>query len=95
MPKPIEHVIPVFMPTETGISEVELAHARLKSGTLVMEFRNNAPGIAIQRLIDRGVLLGLSFVLAEPSEEPTQEEKDERDLELLKSDDNLTGDDIL
>ena len=68
MAKAPEIVIPVFMPTEEGVSDVELANAQLKAGTLVMEFRNNAPGIAIQRMLERGVLLGLSFVLADPEE---------------------------
>lgn len=86
--------IPVYIPTNDGVGGLELGKGSLKSGTLVIEFNNNLPSVAIQRMLARGELLGLSFVMVAAEEEPSQEEKDARDLELLKSDEPMTPGDI-
>lgn len=84
---------PVFVPSPDGQTSLEVAKANLKAGTLVIEFRNTLPGVAIQRMIERGSLLGLSFVLlaadnvnAEAQDRLLQEEKDRETLELLDED---------
>lgn len=83
--------IPIYMPGSDGVTDIVLAKGRLKGGTLILEFESNLPGVAIQRMLGRGELLGMSFVMleAEPAVE-TQDEKDARDLEILQSDEPIT-----
>lgn len=54
---------PVFVPNETGSTDIEVGRARLRAGTLVVEFRDSAPAMAIQNMISRGVLLGFGTIM--------------------------------
>lgn len=57
---------PVFVPNEKGETEIEIGKARLRYGTLVVEFKNSAPAVAIQNMIERGVLMGFGMVMIKP-----------------------------
>lgn len=93
-PRATDFLIPVYIPTNDGVGGLELGKGSLKSGTLVIEFNNKLPSVAVQRMLERGELLGLSFVMVVAEEEPSQDEKDARDLELLQSDEPMTPGDI-
>lgn len=58
--------MPVFVPNEKGETNITVGTARLRYGTLVVEFKDSAPAVAIQRMIERGVVLGLGMVMVEP-----------------------------
>lgn len=60
--------LPIYAPTEDGKLSIEVASATLRGGTMVVEFRNTLPGVAIQRMIERGSILGLQFVMISPDE---------------------------
>ena len=57
---------PVFVPNEKGETNIEVGKARLRYGTLVIEFKDTAPSVAIQNMIERGVLLGLGMIMLKP-----------------------------
>lgn len=65
-PKASDVVLPVYVPSENGVTRIELAKATMRNGTMIVEFKNNLPGVAIQKIIERGVVLGLSFVMIAP-----------------------------
>lgn len=97
MPKAEAIVIPVFIPTEGGVGDLVLGEASVGESTLVIEFNNKLPSVAILRAIQRGEIIGVTFVapaLQEAAEEAakeelTQDERDARDLELLQSDEDI------
>jgi hypothetical protein len=85
---------PVMIPNEKGETTVHVATARLRFGTLVLEFKDTAPAVAIQRMIERGVLLGLGMVMLKPDEvnlgyqEVVENEKLEQEVnELFQKED--------
>lgn len=89
---------PVFVPSPNGETSLEVAIANLRAGTLVIEFNNRLPGVAIQRMIERGSLLGLSFVMLQADdanvaaqERLAQEEKQEEFNTLMESVDEVFG----
>lgn len=57
---------PVFVPNEKGETNIEVGKARLRYGTLVIEFKDTTPSVAIQNMIERGVLLGLGMIMLKP-----------------------------
>lgn len=57
---------PVFVPNGDGSTDVEVGRARLRYGTLVVEFKDSAPSVAIQNMIQRGVLLGFGMIMLKP-----------------------------
>lgn len=57
---------PVFVPNENGSTDIEVGRARLRYGTLVVEFKDSAPAVAIQNMIQRGVLLGFGMIMLKP-----------------------------
>jgi len=71
----VETAIPVYVPTtegepmmgadldEDGHYRGSVAKASLRDGKLVLEFKDNFPAMAIQRLLSRGALMGLQFIL--------------------------------
>ena len=105
-PRASDVEIPVFVPSTNGQTSLEMGKASLKAGVLIIEFKNNLPGVAIQRMIERGVLLGFSFVMLKEDEvnlqaqerlaniEAAQAEQDEEDLARLV-DEELTPEDII
>ena len=57
---------PVFVPNSDGSTDIEVGRARLRFGTLVVEFKDSAPSVAIQNMIQRGVLLGFGMIMLKP-----------------------------
>lgn len=57
---------PVFVPNEAGEIKVEIGKARLRYGTLVVEFKDTAGAVAIQNMISRGVLMGFGMIMIKP-----------------------------
>lgn len=57
---------PVYIPNSDGTTQIEVGKARLRYGTLVVEFKNSGPADAIQNMIARGVLLGFATVMVQP-----------------------------
>jgi hypothetical protein len=57
---------PVFVPNSEGSTDIEVGRARLRFGTLVVEFKDSAPSVAIQKMIERGVLLGFGTIMLKP-----------------------------
>lgn len=57
---------PVFVPNSDGSTDIEVGRARLRFGTLVVEFKDSAPAVAIQNMIQRGVLLGFGMIMLKP-----------------------------
>lgn len=57
---------PVFVPNSDGSTDIEVGRARLRYGTLVVEFKDSAPSVAIQNMIQRGVLLGFGMIMLKP-----------------------------
>lgn len=52
---------PVFVPNTDGTTTIEVGRARLRAGTMVIEFKDSGPADAIQNMIARGVILGFDF----------------------------------
>jgi cation transport regulator ChaC len=100
--KPTQVYIPVFIPTEDGINgNLELGKATIKGGTLIIEFNNKLPSVAIQRRIERGDVVGVTFVIPEEEAEQAREAEEERKLEAMSQDERdfrdlelLQGDEI-
>ncbi len=81
-------IIPVYMPSEeNGAVDLVMADAFIHGKRLVIDFNDKLPSVAIRRMLERGELLGLTFVMLRmPAEEElTQEQKDARDLALLET----------
>lgn len=101
-PKASDVLLPVYVPSSDGATSIEMGKASLKSGVLIIEFKNNLPGVAIQNMIARGVVLGLSFVMVAPDdhniaaqERLEQQEKDAEDLLLLQNEEVVTPETLL
>lgn len=98
-------VIPIYIPTNDGVGEIVLGNAELRGDTLLVNFNDYIPAQAIKHRIQRGGIVGLTFVI--PEEENAvheeneaeiakrqQEARDLADLEKLKGVDELTPDDL-
>lgn len=57
---------PVYIPNSDGSTQIEVGRARLRYGTLVVEFKDSGPADAIQNMIARGVVLGFATVMVQP-----------------------------
>ena len=57
---------PVYIPNQDGTTQLEVGRARLRYGTLVVEFKDSGPAEAIQNMIARGVVLGFATVMVQP-----------------------------
>lgn len=57
---------PVYVPNSDGTTSIEVGRARLRYGTLVIEFKDSGPAEAIQNMIARGVQLGFATVMIQP-----------------------------
>lgn len=106
--KPEQVYIPVFIPTEDGVNgDLELGKASIRGGTLIIEFNNKLPSVAIQHRIERGGIVGVTFVIPDDeaqaareaeeerkNEEMTPLDKDIRDIEILR-DGEVTPEEII
>lgn len=91
----VDTIIPVYIPVDGGAGDLELGKAQVKGDTLIIEFNNKLPSAAIKHRIERGAIVGVTFVIpedeaqeareaeAERDEKLKQEEADEADLKLL------------
>lgn len=62
--------IPIFVPAEPGREpKTVIAEGALLNGKLTITFNDRLPAQAIQRMIEREFLIGLSFVLLRPAGE--------------------------
>lgn len=57
---------PVFVPNNDGSTDIQVGRARLRYGTLVVEFQDSAVSVAVQNMIARGVLLGFGMIMLKP-----------------------------
>ena len=65
-PTAINVDFPVYVPNADGTTQIEIGRARLRYGTLVVEFKDSGPAEAIQNMIARGVVLGFATVMVKP-----------------------------
>lgn len=82
----IKTYLPVYIPNtegqpmmaedldDDGNPRGKVAKATLKAGTLVLEFEDNFPALAIQRLLSRGALMGMQFIMVEVEPEEGEAE---------------------
>lgn len=94
-----QYQIPLYIPTEGGAGELALGMGELRGDTLIINFNNKLPAQAIRHRIERGGIVGITFVIPEEEAEAyraeeAQREKDAADLALLREDDELTPDDL-
>ena len=64
-----DYIVPVYIPTEGGYGDLELGKARMVGQSLVIEFNNKLPSVAIQQRIARGGIVGVTFVIPEEEAE--------------------------
>lgn len=57
---------PVFVPNDDGSTNIEVGKARLRYGTLVVEFKDSVVSVGVQNAIERGVLMGFGLIMLEP-----------------------------
>lgn len=92
-PEARDLTIPVFLPTSSGeLVDIHLGTGSLKSGTLVIEFKHTLPGVAIQRMLERGTQFAISFTpidvdeVNQGSQDRIKEEKIAAELASLPED---------
>lgn len=84
LPEGKDLMIPVSVPSETGTSELVVGKGSLKGGQLVIKFDDKVHSRAIQRLLERGAILGLQFVMFAPDEANLEsQERLEAEVEAL------------
>lgn len=69
--------IPVYIPTEDGVGELELGNAEVRGSTLIINFNDLIPSEAIRRRIEQGYLTGVTFVIPEDEAAAAKEREDE------------------
>lgn len=79
----VDTLIPVYIPTEDGYGELELGKAQIKGQSLIIEFNNKLPSVAIQSRIARGGIVGVTFVI--PPDEAEEARQSEAELERQKA----------
>ena len=85
--------VPISVPSATGDSKLMIGEGTLRNGLIVLKLKDTLGSVAVQRLFERGAILGLEFVMLETDEQNKakqealeQEAKDRRDLRLLNED---------
>ena len=85
--------VPVNVPSTTGESEIQIGEGTLRNGLLVVKFKDTLGGVAVQRLLERGAILGLQFVMLQTDEANqakqealAKEQKIREDMESLDFD---------
>ena len=66
LPEAKDMAIPVWVPSPSGNSKLTVGKGSLKGGQLVVKFSDKLPAIAIQRMLERGALIGMNFVMLQP-----------------------------
>jgi hypothetical protein len=57
--------IPLYIPTEDGYGELVLGTGEMRGSTLVINFSDLIPAAAIKHRIERGGIVGITFVIPE------------------------------
>lgn len=75
MPEGKDLTVPVSVPSESGNSELTVGKGSLKGGQLVVKFNNKVHARAVQRLLERGSILGIQFVMFAPDSDNLEAQK--------------------
>ena len=85
--------VPISVPSATGDSKLFIGEGTLRNGLIVLKLKDTLGSVAVQRLFERGAVLGLEFVMLQTDEENqakqdelVREAKDREDLRLLNED---------
>lgn len=85
--------VPISVPSATGDSKLVIGEGTLRNGLIVLKLKDTLGSVAVQRLFERGAVLGLEFVMLQTDEENqakqyalVREAKDREDLRLLNDD---------
>ena len=85
--------VPISVPSATGDSKLMIGEGTLRNGLIVLKLKDTLGSVAVQRLFERGAILGLEFVMLQTDEENqakqealAREAKDREDLRLLNED---------
>lgn len=85
--------VPISVPSATGESKLVIGEGTLRNGLIVLKLKDTLGSVAVQRLFERGAVLGLEFVMLQTDEENqakqealAREEKDRQDVRLLTED---------
>jgi hypothetical protein len=68
LPEGKDLTVPVSVPSESGNSELVVGKGSLKGGQLVVRFNDKVHSRAVQRLLSRGAILGIQFVMFAPDD---------------------------
>lgn len=68
LPEAKDLTVPVSVPSESGNSQLTVGKGSLKGGQLVVKFDNKVHSRAVQRLLERGAILGIQFVMFAPDD---------------------------
>lgn len=66
LPEGKDLTVPVSVPSESGNSELVVGKGSLKGGQMVVKFNDKVHSRAVQRLFERGSILGIQFVMFAP-----------------------------
>ncbi len=69
--------VPLFIPTEEGVGELQLGYGEVRGSTLVISFNDLLPAQAIRHRIETGGIVGITFVIPEDEAEHAKETEDE------------------
>lgn len=85
--------VPIAVPSATGDSKLIIGEGTLRNGLIVLKLKDTLGSVAVQRLFERGAVIGLEFVMLQTDEENQakqealiREAKDREDLRLLNED---------
>ena len=85
-----QHVVPIYIPTEDGYGDLELGQAHIRGNTLIVEFNTKLPSVAIKNRIERGEIVGLTFVIPPDEAEEARRMEAQHQAELAKEQEEET-----
>lgn len=57
-----DNIVPVFVPGDDGKPNLVVGQGRLSEGRIEISLKDSAPAMALERMMNRGEILGLSFI---------------------------------
>jgi len=69
-------MIPLLIPTEEGAGALALGNGEVRGSTLIINFNDLIPAQAIRQRIERGDIVGITFVIPEDEAEAAKETED-------------------
>lgn len=85
--------VPIAVPSAKGTTDLVIGEGTLKNGLIVLKLNDSLGSVAVQRMWERGAILGMQFVMLQEDdvnvaqqERIAQENKDREDLRLLNED---------